>query len=141
MYPSAYDREREMPPSLMNLQTDNVRRHFTVAWCKCHNHQQIYRQIKSVGISQSGGNATLTDKFTEGYRPSASNQELKNIYWICHYHRRNKSVGIFQARIFFCSQFPYVKPSVIFFFVIDRLSDGIRYYRRMVCHENFLSVI
>jgi hypothetical protein len=31
----------------------------------------------------------------------AFNQELKNIYWICHYHRRNTSVDIFQAEIFF----------------------------------------
>jgi hypothetical protein len=51
--------------------------------------------------------------------------------------RRNKSVNIFQAEIFYSVQFPSVKPSTIFFFVTDRLSDGIRYYRRTVCRRKF----
>ena len=138
MYPSAFDREREMPhhwwiyrrirssafhsslvqmpQSPTNLQTDKVCRHFT----------------------ESGGNATLTDKFTEGYRPSAFHQVLKNIYWICHYHRRNKSVGIFPAGIFFGAQFPYVKPAVIFFLLpTDLATECGTYYQRTVCRWTF----
>jgi len=124
-----------MPPSPMKLQMECIRRHLTESR-KCNHHRRIYRQNVSVGISQSGGNATLTDAFTKGYRPSAFNRELKNIYWICHYHRRNKSFGIFQAGIFFGVQFFSVKPSVIFFFT-NRLSDEIRYYRRTVSRRTF----
>jgi hypothetical protein len=79
IYLSAFYRELEMPHSLMNLQTDIVRQHFT----------------------ESGENATLTDDFTGGTSPSAFYRVLKNIYWICHYHRRNTSVGIFPAGIVF----------------------------------------
>ena len=39
LYPSTFDREREMPIVPMNLQTESVHQHFTVAWCKCHNHR------------------------------------------------------------------------------------------------------
>jgi hypothetical protein len=52
-YPSAFDREREMPIVSMNLQTECFRRPFTVAWCKCHNHRCIYRRINYVGISHT----------------------------------------------------------------------------------------
>ena len=97
-----------MPHSLMNLQTDIVRQHFT----------------------ESGENATLTDDFTGGTSPSAFYRVLKNIYWICHYHRRNTSVGIFPAGIvfFFGLHFPSVKPSAIFFFT-DGVSDRMWYCR------------
>jgi hypothetical protein len=43
-----------------------------------------------------------------------------------HYHRRDKSIGIFQAgNFFFCAQFPSVKPSanVIFIFLTDIATD------------------
>jgi len=38
LYPSAFDREREMSILATNLQTELIRQHFTVAWCKFHNH-------------------------------------------------------------------------------------------------------
>jgi hypothetical protein len=68
-----------MPQSPTTLQTDTVHRHFI----------------------ESGGNATFTDDFADEASPSALFRELKNIYWICHYHRRNKSIGIFPAGIFY----------------------------------------
>ena len=44
---------------------------------------------------------TLTDNFTDGMNPS-----------VCHNHRRDKFVGIFQGgNFFFAAQFPSVKPS------------------------------
>jgi hypothetical protein len=44
-----------------------------------------------------------------------------------HYHRRDKSVGIFQAgNFFFCAQFPSVKSSANVFFILptDIVTDG-----------------
>jgi hypothetical protein len=35
LYPSAFD------ILAITLQTELIRRHFTVAWCKFHNHQQL----------------------------------------------------------------------------------------------------
>jgi hypothetical protein len=35
LYPSAFD------ILATTLQTELIRRHFTVAWCKFHNHQQL----------------------------------------------------------------------------------------------------
>ena len=76
------------------IQTDRVRQHFT-EWWKC----------------------TLTNDFVDGRSPSAFYRELKNIYRICHYHRWNKFVGIFPARIFYGAYFSSVKPLAIFFFL------------------------
>jgi hypothetical protein len=86
--------------------------------------------MKSIGISQSGENATLIDKFTERYRPSAFNRELKYIYWICHYHRLNICIGIFLAGSFFVLRAFFVCKTIGNFFFSDRLSDGMGYYRR-----------
>jgi len=69
------------------------------------------------------GNTTITDVVTDGYIPSSFYRELKNIYWICHYHRRNKSVGIFPAIIFFLRAFSVCKIIGIFFFP-NKVSDG-----------------
>jgi hypothetical protein len=74
----------------------------------------FHKELKNIT-----GNATITDGFTGGYCPSAFYQELQHIYWICHYYRRNKFVGIFRVGIFFCAQFPFVKPSVIFLLLTD----------------------
>jgi len=106
-----------MPQSLTSSRTDKVRRHFTERW-------KIFT-----------GNATITDVFTDGKSPSAFYRELKDIYWICHYHRRNTSVGIFLVRnVFFCVHFLSVKPSAIFFFT-DRVGDGMWDYQRKECRR------
>jgi hypothetical protein len=54
LYPSAFDREREMLIILAtNLQTALIRRHFTEVWCKFHNHRRLDRRKYSVGSSHS----------------------------------------------------------------------------------------
>jgi hypothetical protein len=80
--------------------------------------------MKSIGISQSGENATLTDKFTERYRPSAFNRGLKNIYWICHYHRQIHSVSIFQAGFFFWHAISIYKTIGNFFLPTDLATES-----------------
>jgi len=45
LYPSAFDREREMPIILaMNLPTALICQPLTEAWCKFHNHRRLDRQ-------------------------------------------------------------------------------------------------
>jgi len=139
MYPSAFDREREMPPSPTNLQTDKVCRHFTVAWCKCHNHRRIYRRIKSVGISQrvvemphSPTNLqrdTVRRHFTGCWKIFTGYATITDGI--------NPSV-YFQLDFFFCAQFPYVKPVVIFFLLpTDLAIECGTYYQRTVCWWTF----
>jgi hypothetical protein len=111
-----------MPIVPTNLQTEYFRRHFTVAWCKCHNHRWIYRRIYSIGISHSpkklprviirrhligswkifAGYATITD----GVNPS-----------------------IYFKREFFFWRAIFVYKTIGNFFFTDRCSDEIRYYR------------
>ena len=62
------------------------------------------------------GNATITNVFTNGWSPSVFCRELKNIYWICHYHQRNKSIGIFSAGFFFYIFFVCTTIGNIFFY-------------------------
>jgi len=84
---------------------------------------------------------TLTDNFTEGYSPLAFDRELENIYWICHYHRRNQSVGIFQAGIFFFWRTIFVCKTIgnCFFFPTDLAMElGITDERK--ADERFSSV-
>jgi hypothetical protein len=65
-------------------------------------------------------NATIIDVYTNGYSPSVLHIELKNIYYICHNHRRNISVSICPTGIIFLARiFPSVKPSVFIFFPIE----------------------
>jgi hypothetical protein len=128
MYPSAFDREREMPPSPTNLQTDKVCRHFTIAWCKCHNHRRIYRWIKSIGISQrvvemphSPTNLqrdTVRRYFTGCWKIFTGYATITD--------EINPSV-YFQLEFFFLRTISVCKTSGNIFFVTDRLSHRMRY--------------
>jgi len=54
LYPSAFDREGEMSIILaMNLPTALIRRPFTEALCKFHNHRRLDRHKYSVGSSHA----------------------------------------------------------------------------------------
>jgi hypothetical protein len=105
-----------MPQSPTASQMKTFRRYFTESW-------EIFT-----------ANAIITDVFTNGFIPSIFHWELKNIYFICHYHRRNISVGIFPGGIFFGTHFSSLKPSVVFFFT-DRSSDKMWNYRRKLCQR------
>jgi len=111
----------------MNLQTNIFGRYFTltdkftdglnpsVFDSSCHNDRRMYKQISSVGISNT---------HRELYRRYVS-------VGMSNYHRRDKSVGIFQAgNFFFGAQFPSVKPSANVFYFVDHYSDERWYYRR-----------
>ena len=145
----------------MNLQTNIFGRYFTltdkftdglnpsVFDSSCHNDRRMYKQIYSIGITDSPKNlptdlirryftvpATTTDEFTDGDLRSVFQTFTDNFTddfnpSVCHTITDGlKSVGIFQAgNIFFGAQFPSVKPSANFFYVSDRYSDGQWYYR------------
>ena len=70
----------EMPQSPTSSQMKTFRWYFTESW-------KIFT-----------ANAIITDIYTDGYMSSAFHR--KNIYFICHYHRQNISIGIFPAGIF-----------------------------------------
>ena len=63
----------EMPQSPTSSQKECFRQYFTESW-------EIFT-----------ANAIITDVYTDGYIPSAFHRELKNIYFICHYHQWNIS--------------------------------------------------
>jgi hypothetical protein len=105
-----------MPQSPTSSQTDGVRRHFTKSW-------KIFTR-----------NATITDVFTDGWSPLVFNQELKNIYWICHYHWRNKSIDIFQAEFFLPRIFRLQNHQQYFFFT-ERVSNGMWDYPWKACRR------
>jgi len=115
----------------------------------CHSHRRIYRRIYSVGIRDSpttlptdlsrqsftvpaittdeftdgdlrSVSQTFTDNFTDGFKPS-----------VCHTITDGlKSVGIFQAGIFFWCAISVCKTiGKFFFYFSDRYSDEIWYYR------------
>ena len=85
----------------------------------CHNHRRIYRRIYSVSITDSPTTlltdlirryftvpATTTDEFTDGDLRSVFQTVTDNFTdgmnpSVCHNHRRDKSVGIFQVGNFF----------------------------------------
>jgi len=103
-----------LPPSPMNLQTDIFGRYYRVTdnfidelnpsvfYSACHNYQRKYRRISSISIP---------NPHRQIYRWCAS-------VGMSHYHRRDKSIGIFQAgNVFFGAQFPSVKPSANVFFI------------------------
>ena len=112
----------------------------------CHSHRRIYRRIYSVGISHSPTTlptdlirryltvpAIMTDECTDRYLRSVFQTLTDNFTdGMCtvgksHYHRRDKSVGIFQAgNFFFGTQLPSVKPSanVSFMLLTDIVTDG-----------------
>jgi len=107
----------------MNLQMDIFGRYYrltdnftdglnpSVFYSACHSYRRMYRRISSVGIP---------NPHQQIYRRYES-------VGMSHYHRWDKSVGIFQARnFFFCEQFPSVKPSanVFFIFPIDIATDS-----------------
>jgi len=87
----------------------------------------FHRELKNIT-----GNATITDGFTGGYCSSAFYQELQHIYWICHYYRRNKFVGIFRVGIFFLRAISVCKTIGNISFT-DWLRDGMWYYRWKIC--------
>jgi hypothetical protein len=111
----------------------------------CHSHRRIYRWIYSVGISHSPTTlptdlicqyltvpAIMTDECTDGYLRSVFQTLTDNFTdGMCtvgksHYHRRDKSIGIFQAGNFFFWHATSVCKTIgkCFFYVADRYSDG-----------------
>jgi len=91
---------------------DIVRRYFTESW-------KIFTTY-----------TTITDVYTDGHIPSV----------IYHWkYRQNYSIGIFPAGIvfFFCAHFSSIKPSVIYLFFTDKISDRTWNYWRTLCRRTF----
>jgi hypothetical protein len=102
---------------------------------KCHNHRrssqtETFCRYFTESWEIFTTNAIITDVFTDGYIPSVFHRELKNIYFICHYHIQNISIDIFLVEIFlFWRAFSVCKTIGIFF--TDRMWN----YWRKLCRQ------
>jgi hypothetical protein len=115
----------------MDLQTEYIRRYFIENW-KCHTHRWIYRRISFIDISQKVVEiphlpTTLQMErvcrhFTESWKILTGYATITD--------RINSSVYFHQE--FFFHVFSVCKTNNNIFF-IDKVSNGMWYYRRKGC--------